>query len=317
MADLLHSWGPANVATLLTTTIENRKGEIQDNIFNDLVTVKYLREKNKISLSGGASIVQPLMYEKNTTASFYQGYDPIDTSPQEGYTAAQYTWKEAAASISLSNREENIQNTGKEAVYSIVNAKINQAEMSLKDVLNTGFFAASPGSKDIGSLVTQIDATSTIGDINSTTYSWWQSTVTSGGSFAGQGRRDMVTTWNTLVAKGAKPDLLLTTPTVHGYYEASLIPQLRYTSVDEGNLSFKSLMFKTSPVVFDTAATSGVMYFLDSRHLELCIHSGNDFRMTEWVKPSNQTARVAQLIIALELCTNNRRRLGKITGITA
>jgi hypothetical protein len=76
-------------------------------------------------------------------------------------------------------------------------------------------------------------------------------------------------------------------------------------------------MFKTVPVLFDTAATSGVMYFLNSNHLQLFVNSGNNMRMTEWVKPANQTSKVAQIIMCGQLATNNRRRLGKLTSITA
>jgi hypothetical protein len=317
MADVLHSHGPANITTLLTTTLENRRKDLQDAIFNDLATIKLLKEKGQVVLDGGASIVTPLMYGKNTTAQFYNGYDQLDTTPQEGFTTGQYKWKESAVSISVSNREENVQNSGESAVLNLVNQKIDQAEMSLKDLLNSAFYAASPSSKEITSLATLVDATSTIGEVNSTTYSWWQSLVTSGGSFAAQGRADMLTTYNTLITRGAAPDFIVTTPTVHAYYEGSLIPQQRYTSNSVGDASFGSLKFKTIPIIFDTAATAGVMYFLNSKHLQLYVSSGNNLKMTEWVKPANQTAKVAQVIMACELATNNRRRLGKITGITA
>lgn len=317
MADTLFTWGPANVTTLLTTTIENRRGEIQDNIFNDLPTIKYLKDKKKVRVDGGASIVQPLMYATNGTSGFYDGYDILNTTPAEGFTAAQFKWKECAVSVSVSNREETIQNTGKSQVFNIVKAKMDQAEMDMKSTLNTALFAASPTAKQMTSLVTLIDATSTIGDVNSTSSSWWQSQVTASGSFAAQGRSDMLSIYNTIITKGGKTDFIITTPAIHGYYEGSLVPQIRYTSNDTGNNSFGSLKFKTADVMFDTAATSGVMYFLDSNHIELIVNSGNDFRMTEFVKPANQTAKVAQMVVALELTTNNRRRLGKLTSITA
>lgn len=320
MADTLFTWGPNNVTTLLTTTVENRRGEIQDNIFNDLPTIAYLKDKKKVRVDGGASIIQHLMYAKNTTAAFYNGYDIIDTTPQEGFTAAQFKWKEAATSISVSNREESIQNTGKSEVFNIVNAKMNQAEMSMKDVLNTALYNAAPAATALTSLAILIDNTSTIGDVNSTTNSWWQSLITSSGSFAAQGRTDMLTTWNTLVTRGGGQnpvDMIMTTPTIHGYYEGSLVPQIRYEYTKTGNSSFPDLMFKTSAVKFDTACNSGTMYFLNSEFMELIVNSNNDFKMTEFVKPSNQTAKVAQLVVALELVTNNRRRLAKMTGITA
>lgn len=317
MADVLYSHGPANVTTLLTTTLENRRKDLQDAIFNDLATIKFLKDKGQVIIDGGASIVTPLMYAKNTTAQFYNGYDQLNVTPQEGFTTGNYKWKEGAVSVSVSNREENIQNVGSSQELNIVNQKLDQAEMSLKDMLNSAFYTASPASTAINSLVTLVDATSEIGEINSSTYSWWQSLVTTSGSFAAQGRADMLTTYNTLVTRGAAPDFLVTNPTVHAYYEGSLIPQMRYTSNEKGDSSFGKLTFKNIPIFMDTAATSGAIYFLNSKHLQLYVSSGNNLKMTEWVKPANQTAKVAQIIMACELATNNRRRLGKMLSITA
>jgi hypothetical protein len=317
MADTLFTHGPTYTTTLLATTLENRRKDIQDAIFDDIPTLAILKEKGQVILDGGASIVTPLMYGANTTAQFYDGYDQLVTTPQEGFTTAQFKWKEAAVSISVSNREENIQNQGQSAVLSIVDQKIKQATMSLKDLINTQLYDSTPTSTEIGSLVTTIDATSSIGDINSTTYSWWQSDVDASGSFAARGRADMLTLYNALTIEGGKTDLIITTPTVHGFYEGSLVPQLRYTSNDRADASFGALAFKNAKVIFDNDATSGVMFFLDTRHLQLYVSSNNNLKMTEWVKPANQTAKVAQLIMACELATNNRRRLGKLTGITA
>jgi hypothetical protein len=316
MADTLFTHGPATTSTLLATTIENRRKGIQDAIFDEIPTLKLLKDKGAI-VEGGASIVIPLMYETNGTAQFYSGYDTLATTPQEGFTTTQYKWKEAAVSISVSNREENIQNVGPSAVENLVDAKIKQATMALKTLLNTSLYTVAPAATEIGSLATTIDATSSIGDINSTTYSWWQSDVNTSGSFAAQGRSDMLTLYNALLVEGGKPDILVTTPSVHAYYEGSLVPQQRYESNSVGNASFKELMFKNAQVVFDNACTSGVMYFLDSRHIQLYISSGNNMKMTNWKEPSNQTARVAQLLMACELVANNRRRLGKLTTISA
>jgi len=317
MADTLFTHGPGYTTTLLATTLENRRKDIQDAIFDDIPTLAILKEKGQIILDGGASIVTPLMYGANTTAQFYDGYDPLVTTPQDGFTTAQFKWKEAAVSIAVSNREENIQNQGASAVLSIVDQKIKQATMSLKDLINTQLYDSTPASNEIGSLVTTIDATSSIGDINSTSYSWWQSDVNVSGSFAAQGRSDMLYLYNALTIEGAKTDLIITTPTVHGYYEGSLVPQMRYNSNDRADASFGALAFKNAKVIFDNDATSGVMFFLDTRHLQLYVSSNNNLKMTEWVKPANQTAKVAQLILACELATNNRRRLGKLTTISA
>lgn len=322
MADDLFTWGPANVATLLTTTMENRDiKEVQDAVFSKQVLLDYLQKKNRVSRSGGASIIVPISSSSNSTAGFYNGYDVINTTPQDNDTAAQFTWKQAAASVSVSGRESRIQNNGKYAVIDLVQQKIKEAEKALRNAITTGLFAASPATNDIGSLVTSIDATSTIGDINSTTYSFWQATSTASGSFAAQGLSDMRTLWNTLEQRGmdtpTPTDMILTTSAIYNYYEGALQAQQRFTDSRSANGSFENLMFRSAPVKYDAAATSGVMYFLNSDCMELDVHSATDFIMTEWVKPSNQDARVAQFLVGLELVIKNRRKLGKLTSVTA
>lgn len=320
--ETLFTWGPAgNVGALITTTQENRDiKDLQDAVFNRLTLFDHLGKKNKVRRGGGTSIIVPLRVSKNSTAQSYSNYEQVNVTPQDNETAAQFIYKQYSAAISLSGKEERVQNKGKYEVLDLVKTKIEDAEMALRDKLNIDLFATSPGSADVGSLVTSIDATSSIGGINSTTYSYWQSSVTSGGSFAGQGLSDMRTLWNTLSqrAPASNPDLILTTATIHSYYEASLQAQQRYTNGGgTGNGSFERLMFKSAPVDFDAQATSGVIYFLNSDVMELVIDPTTDFKMTDWVRPANQDSRTALYLVALELVIKNRRKLGKITSVTA
>lgn len=321
MTDTLHSWGPGNVTSLLSTTMENRDiKDIQDGVFNDLVLIKHLIDKNSVRRSGGASILVPIRSSKNTTAGFYDGFGTIDTTPQDELTTAQFDWKQAAVAVSVSGREERIQNSGMYAALDLVESKIKGAQDSLKDKINTALYATSPAATELGSLVTSIDETSTIGDINSTTYSFWQASSTTSGSFAAQGLSDMRSLWAELEvrAPAAPTDLILTTSTVYNYYEAALQAQQRYTSSERtGNASFDTLKFRSAPVRYDAACTSGVAYFLNSQAMELCIHSGTDFIMKDWVSPANQDAKVALFMVGLELVIKNRRKLGKMISITA
>ncbi len=321
--ETLFSWGPAgSVGALITTTQENRDiKELQDAVFSRLTLLDFLSKKGKVRRGGGGtSVIVPIRSSANSTAGFYSNYQTIDTTPQDNETAAQFLYKQAAASVSLSGKEERIQNKGKYEVMDIVKTKINDAEMSLRSTINTALFAASPASSDVGSLVTSIDATSSIGQINSTTYSFWQSNVVTSGSFSAQGLADMRSQWSTLEQRMpiSAPDLLLTTTTIRDYYEASLTPQQHYGASDNtGNGSFDKLKFKSAIVDVDAQCTSGAMYFLNSDAMELVIDPDTDFKMTDWVKPANQDARVAQYLVGLELVIKNRRKLGKNLSITA
>lgn len=320
--ETLFTWGPANVSSLIATTQANRDiKEVQDAVFNRLTLFDHLNSKGKVRTGGGGtSIIVPIRQNKNSTTKSYSNYGTIDTSPQDELTAAQFKYKQYGGSISVSGKEDRVQNKGKYEVLDLVKTKIDGAERSLKDKLNTDMFASSPASQDIGSLVTSIDATSSIGDINSTTYSFWQSSVTSSGSFSAQGLSDMRTLWNTLSQRMpvTNPDLLLTTATIHSYYEGSQVAQQRYMPDNStANASFTDLMFRSAPIKYDAQCNSGVMYFLDSEVMELVIDPDTNFIMTPFQQPIGQDAKVALYLVALELVIKDRRKLGKLTGITA
>lgn len=320
MADTLFTHGPANVLTLLATTLENRKKGIQDQIFDELATIKAIRERGSFTekVDGGASnITEALMYGRTGTVNWFEGHDPIDTTPAEGFTNAQFKWKELAGSVSVTAREQLIQNSGKAQLIDLVDAKINQLTMELKEALNTAMYTASPTSKQPNSLATVVAATGEIGDINPSTYSWWASYVKTGGSFATQGLSDMNDVYTELLTRGSKPDLLITTPSIHQFYEANESPFRRYASLNSVDGGVKNLSYKGIEIVMDAAASSGVIYFLDSRHIKFYVSANADMRQTDWKEPHNQLSKVKQIHMACELGTNNRRRLGKVTTVTA
>lgn len=312
--DTLHSWGPDNVSQLLVSTLEKRpKKEVADAIFNAIPTFEYLNSKGRVMLDGGASIIINLEIASNTTAKFYDGYDILDTTVQDNHTAGQYKWKQAYASVSISGREADIQNRGQSALMNLLMMKQKNAEKSLRDVINTKLFGTNT-TKEIQSLVTLIDATSTIGEINSTSNSYWQAEVKSGGVFASQGVADWRNHYNTLRNKGARPDMIMTTQTVHEAYEATMTPQIRYASLEKADTKFKDLEFAGAKVRFDDDCTSGVSYFLDSDFIHLYVSESRNFVYNEFVRPPDQDAKVAQFLVGLEVGTSNRRMLGKVTG---
>lgn len=311
--------GDSNVGALLASTTNFwLQNKVEDNIFNTTPFLSALK-KNSKTASGGSSIVVPIMYEVNSTSQWYSKYDSLEVTPQEGMTLAQALWKSLATSISISGEEEAM-NSGNERMLSLLQAKMDQAELSMKRQLTTSLFAAATASKAIQCMPTMVDATSTIEDINSTSNSWWQSTNTTSGSFAAQGLSDMRTLHSTLGTRTPENavDMIVTTPTVLDYYEASLTPMTRYTN-DNRNLegSVETLRFRTATVFSDTNCNSGVMYMFPSKNLYLVLLGNSDMKKTEFVKPANQDCRTAQIIIRCNLVTNARRKLGKLNTISA
>lgn len=316
--DTIFTYGQANVTSLIATTLSNYGKELTDNIHRAIPLFAWLANKKRITAEGGATIVRPVVYSSNSTAMFYASDDVLDTSIQDSFTAAQWQWRQAAASIAVTGRIE-LQNAGKSAVIDYAQAMIDNAMASLKEVIDQKCYAATQLGSNLTPLTDIVKASGTVGDINASTSTWWQSSVTASGSFAARGLSDLRSTWDTVSVRmpAGGPDILISDQTAYEAYEATLVPTIRYSDTYMGDLGFSNLKYKDAVWTWDPNATSGVIYLLNSKALELVQHSSRLFTMSDWVKPADQDLKVAQVFWAGELTTRNRRKLGSLTGVTA
>lgn len=304
---------------ILTTTLANYRKTLIDNIFNDFVLLWWLLQKGRVRfVDGGASIVEHLLYQESSAGKWYSGYEVLDTTPQEGFTMAEFQWRQCAYSVTISRREER-QNSGKEAMINLLKSKVFQAEQSIRTDISEALFASSRADKAINTLAELIDSAGTIGGIARASNSWWEAIETASGSFAAQGITDLRTLYNTVSTSGGKdhPELFMTTQSIYEYYENSLMPQVRYQSMKMADAGFESLRFKGADISYDDNATSGVIYAMNSKYLNFVVDKQTNFVTTPFVRPNNQDARTSQILFMGNMTLNNSRKVGKLTGITA
>lgn len=315
------TWGPANVDALLSSTLASYRKKYADNVFTRIPLFMWFKKKARIAENGGANLVVPLMYGKNSTAGSYSGYGIIDTTPQEGLTASNALWCQEAASISISGLEERVQNVGDKAIIKLLETKIKQAEMSMSDQMDIQLWAsAKVKATDLQPLPTIVDTTSTIQDVSRSSNSWWQAQVVASGSFAARGLADMRNLYNTIMNQSldnSAVDFTISAQSPYEFYEATLQPQQRFSDPDMANAGFENLRYKASAFTFSTNCPSGNLFMLRSENLKLAYSKGTNFITTPFIKPENQDAKVAQILWAGQLVTDNSRKLGKLTGITA
>ena len=311
--------GNTSFDSLLSTTLANYRDQMTDNIFTARPLTNYLMDKGRIRmLDGGTKIVEPLVYGLNGTVGSYSGYDTISLTAQEGMSAAEYEWKQYAASIAISGIEE-AKNNGEAAIINLLEAKIMQAEESMREGFNQMFFADGTGNsgKDWLGLAAIVDSAGTVGGINRATAGneFWQSYEE--GTAGALSLADMATAYNSVSVGNDHPDMVLTTQTLFEKYESLLQPQLRYTDAKTADAGFQNLLFKSAPVTYDVHCQAGVMYFLNSKYLTLVGHSGKWFEQTDFVRPENLDARYALIMCYGNLTCRNAAKQGKLTGRTA
>lgn len=319
--------GNPDFNAVLSTTLQNYQPTLVDNIFKDLVLLNHLNSRGRVQVEeGGSSIVEPLMYAVNGTVSSYSGYDAISLTPQDGISAAEYDWKQIAASIAISGIEE-AKNRGTEAIIKLLNAKIMQAEESLKSSLNTMLFGDGTGNsgKDFNGLANIAgNQNNTVGGIDASTNTWWNPTIVAGIQNATLSLANMTTTYNTASKGNDVPDIIITTEPLFAKYESLLTNNVRYQDVEKANSGFTNLMFKQTPVVFDFAVpgnqvSNASMYFLNTKYLKLTGMNGHWFNTTEFQNGTvaGKDARYALVMAFGELTCSNRSRQGYLSADNA
>lgn len=308
----------ANFDQLLATTLANYRDQLTDNIFSARPLTFFLMDKGRIRmLDGGTKIVEPLIYGQNGTVSSYAGYDPIALTAQDGITAAEYEWKQYAASIAISGIEE-AKNNGEAAILNLLEAKVMQAEESMREGFNVMFFGDGTGNtnKNWNGLGNLVEASGTVGGINRATAGneYWRSYEenTAGALTLAQ----MNTAYNSVSVGNDHPDMVLTSQALYEKYESLLQPQLRYTDTKTADAGFQNLLFKAAPVTYDVHCTAGVVYFLNSKYLSLVGHTGKWFSQTEFVRPENLDAKYSLIMCYGNLTCRNAKRQGKLTAKT-
>lgn len=308
-----------NFDALLSTTLANYRDQLTDNVFTARPLTYFLQDKGRIRmLNGGTKIVEPLIYGTNSTVASYSGYDSLSLTPQAGITAAEYDWKQYASTIAISGIEE-AKNNGEQEIINLLEAKIMQAEESMREGFNQMFFADGTGNsaKDWNGLGNIVEASGTVGGINRATAGneYWRSYEenTAGALSLAQ----MATAYNTVSVGNDHPDMILTTQTLFEKYEALLVPNLRFTDTKTADAGFQNLLYKAAPVTYDVHCTAGVVYFLNSKYLTLVGHSGKWFAQTSFVQPENVDARYALILCYGNLTCRNAKKQGKLTAKTA
>ena len=316
--------GNADFDEILSTTLKNYIPKLTDNIFSARPLFYALTNGQTIRrISGGAKIVVPVIYGTNSTAGSYSGVDTIDTTAQTGISAAEYDWRQYAATVTINGMEE-AKNNGEAQIIDLLEGKIFQTQETIIENMNTMFWSDGTGNggKDMNGLNKLVGTGLTVGGIDATDAdnSWWRSTLRNGPLDAGAGvlsQAAMATVYNTVSVGNDQPTIIITDQDEYEAYEALLEGQIRYTDTDVADGGFQNLLFKGAPVTFDSDSNlDGKMFFLNTKYLQLVAHSDVWFKPTPFVRPTNQDAVFSQLLVYGELTVSNRARQGMIYALS-
>jgi hypothetical protein len=289
--------------------------KLYDNVFDSNPLLQRGKKKFYEKVDGGERIIVPLNYAMVTSSGWYQGSETLSTADNENMTAAEYTWKQLYANISI-NRLDEIKNSGDSQILNLVKQKTKIAEKTMEDKLGTGIYSAGTDPKSIVGLRNiAASITATVGGISQSSYSWWQpqlDSATTTLTIAAMQSRD-----NACTVNSDSPTVIATTRSLYNSYYALLQPQQRFMDSETAKGGFSSLMFNGKPVIADSYCPASHMLFLNENYLHLFVHKDEDMRFEPFQKPINQNVKVAKIFWAGAFGSSNNRMHGALNAVTA
>ena len=222
----------------------------------------------------------------------------------------------------------------------LVAGKIAAATASIQITARTGRLdSGASGPLPIGHIIDfTANRSASVGNINGGTYSFWRNQSTSSGasSFVTLKNEMNQTYDNCSKGTAGTPDLLIGDQVAWEQYWLALQNNERYIKNDKStvdvlggtdSLAFRSAAFIWDEVVPDPETpynpvdaigtqSASTIYFINSDALSFITDSATDFITTDFVRPENQDAKVAQVMWMGALTVNNRRKLGVMGGIS-
>jgi hypothetical protein len=323
-----------SIGDIVATTLENRSKEAADNVTRNNALLNRLKKKGTARpFSGGRSIWQELEYTDNKTAMWYSGYEVLNVSPSQIFTAAEFPIRQAAVAVTISGLEE-LQNAGKEQMIDLLGGRVDNAMTTLTNLIAAGVYSDGTQPKEIGGtqfLIPSNPAVGTVGGIDAAQWDFWRNiafgAVTNGGAAMTSAniRRYMDQIYPQLVRGTDRPDLIVGDNTTWTLYNESLQPLQRFTDPDMANAGFLSVAYMGNiPVVLDGGfqgnvgdtvpvggAPAGFMYFINSKYFHYRPHAARNFVPLNPDRHSiNQDATVKLAGWAGNLTVSNRRMQG-------
>lgn len=234
----------SSISDVIATTIQNRSGELSDNVTNNNALMRKLKAKGNVRPFGGGNVIlEEIMYAdaSTITTNSYSGYETINVGQNSPISAAQFSIKQYAGSIVMSGLEI-LQNSGKEQIIDLMDGRMRVAEAQLMNRVDYDMYQDGTGNagKNFDGLATAVPddpTTGTYGGISRSTWSFWRSQyyrgVTDGGAAVSAANiQTYMTTLGLRCVRGSnKPDLWIGDATYFGFYVASLQANQRITSL--------------------------------------------------------------------------------------
>ena len=281
------------------------------------------------SVEGESIYVRAKLGTNGSARRLAGGYSEFSSDTSDTVRGTRANWK-LYGSTAIINGMERRNNRGSAKMADLWLHKQNDSTSALVDMFAEDLFSTASPANAVTSIDDIISANDSLQGASGATYANWNSrgleakgtaagSITfAGGSFATTGLSNWRIAHMNASEGSVRPNVMLTNDDVFRWYEASLTPQVRFSSSDsKGEIGFETLMFRNSRLFHDPYCTSGNTYFINTDHLYLAYAEGALFGMSPVSDQAFQDAFSVKIILQAEFVCSGRKFQNKVTGQSA
>lgn len=291
-----------------------------ENIFGSNPLLYRLREKG-IKYTGGLTYRMPLANASTSASGAFKGYDLLSTAANDQFTSAEVALRQHYAHVTISGEEE-LKNTGKEAILDLMEMKRQMAEMTLEDNLGTDLQGSNTSGKTLDGLASVLVATGTYAGISQSDFSQWAASVRTLATAGTLTKLEIQKLIGSVTIGADKPTVLVTRQSVFDKIWSLWEGQQRFEDGAMADAGFQSMRINGIPLVVDShvAGTDGTnqtnwLEALNERYLFLLTHKDCNFKVVPIPPQKDQDVKMVRILWAGNLACNSRRMQGVIKTI--
>lgn len=280
---------------------------------------------NSQQASGGVSSVTVPVQGAQFVNAQWSDYSGSFNQPsvQQGAYNAEFDLKLMIAPVPFLGMEGAVQQDA--AIIPLIEARMNDATNVMMDAMATALYNNTTNTQQFIGLPAAVSASGTYGNIDRSTYSWWQSKSYSAGS-VNPTRQNILQYISGTVKNGAEMPSFgvcgfgtwtLLAQDFVGQEQYVITPGSGFDGDPNGpQAAFRALMVAGVPIYPDPYCPEGTVYFLNTNYLSLYIHEQGSFVFTgfESTLPNWQIGYVGAVLMIAELVNVKPKSMSVVSG---
>jgi hypothetical protein len=301
-----------SVATVLHSTLtKSRRKLVMASVkSNALMAWAFANERVEFE-GGGYNITNPLTIGRNPNVASYRYYDQLPIAQTNEFETVEYGYARVAGSVIISDQEED-ENQGEEAIFKLMEKKLEVLEESIKERFSGYLYGAGAGTDPLGlsALIPDVPTTGTLGGINRATENQWRTSAYNfaGGIDASNIEEVFDDVLLDLTLKGDKPTVILAGRNMLRMYRQAVRDKI-VLNLDKGaagkrmfDLGFDGVMHNNIPILYDEDCPVNKAYFINDKYLRLHILKHVNMKTKKLVAPWNVDAVGSRVVWQGQWC---------------